>query len=294
MTQNIPNNMFLPFAATMVDGIPNCLYGTISAAELDANLSTPNLPSVQKMPELINKAITKEQVNNLSICFSRSLSCFVPDIGIVKLGIVIPPHKKPRLIHDGSKITKDVTQPINKLCHVKATEPEIKYGSVLADHCQYLWSIAAYFSGIPIYLYDDGISGAFPQINFSPNIARANVSIHQTLMILAIAMHFGGNFGPSGWEPTSEARSFLVIWLFMNCLHILSMNMESLTLISWLGTLKQRMKRDGCRIPPPINEFTKNVMQPSSFLSFYQMFVDDRLTAAPRLGYIKNLVAASI
>lgn len=37
------------------------LYGTVSAEELDANLSTPNLPSVQKMPELIDKAITKDK-----------------------------------------------------------------------------------------------------------------------------------------------------------------------------------------------------------------------------------------
>ena len=128
------NDEFLPFAATMVDGIPDCLYRMVLAAELDTNLSTPNLPLVQNMLQLIDKAITKEQVNHLSICFSRSLSHFICNIGIVKLGIVNPPHKKPRLIQDGRKITK----PINKLCDVKATKPKIKYGSVLANHYQYL------------------------------------------------------------------------------------------------------------------------------------------------------------
>ena len=117
----------------MVDDIPNCLYGTVSTEELDATLSTPNLPSVQKMPKLIDKDITKEQVNHLLICFSRSLSHFVPDIDIVKLRIVDPPHKMPCLIRDGSKITKDVTQLINKISAVKVTEQEIKYGSVLAN-----------------------------------------------------------------------------------------------------------------------------------------------------------------
>ena len=98
MTHILPNDVFPLFVATMIDGIPNCLYQKVLAAELDANLSTPNLPLVQKISELIDKAITKEQNNHLLICFSHSLSHFVPDIGIVKLGIVDPPHKKPRLI----------------------------------------------------------------------------------------------------------------------------------------------------------------------------------------------------
>ena len=75
---------------------------------------------------------------------------------------------------------------------------------------------------------------------------------------------------------------------------MLSMNMESLNLMSWPSTLKQQMKRDGCPICPPIDEFAKNVMQLSSFLPFYRMFIDDGLIDAPRLDSIKNLVAASI
>ena len=54
------------------------------------------------------------------------------------------------------------------------------------------------------------------------------------------------------------------------------------------------MKKDGCRICPPIDELIFNVIQLSGFFPFCRMFVDNGLTAAPRLGYIKNLVAASI
>ena len=131
----------------MVDGIPNCFYGTVTVEELNVNLSTPNLPSVRKMLKLIDKASTKERVNHLLICFSHSLSHLVPGIAIVKLG-------------------KDVTQPINRLCDMKATEWENKYGSVLSDHCHYLWSIAAYFLGVQIDLYDNDISYVFPQVIF--------------------------------------------------------------------------------------------------------------------------------
>ena len=248
MTHILPDNVFLLFAAIMVNGIPNCFYGNVTAAELNANLSTPNLPSLQKMLELIDKAITKERVNHLSICFSHSLFCFVPDIGIVKLGIVDPPHKKTRLVREGSNITKDITQPTNRLCNVKATQPEIKYGSVLSKHCQYLWSIVTHFLGVLIDLYDSYISCAFPQVNFLPNITKVNVSIHQMLMIIVIAMHLAGNFGPSSWEPTSDARSFLVIWLFLNCFHMLLLNTESLDLMKWPTKSKIIIKNNGCRI----------------------------------------------
>ena len=70
MTHVLPDDVFLPFAATMVDGIPNCLYGNLTAAELDANLSTPNLLSVWKIPELIGKVITK--LNDKSAFFTLS------------------------------------------------------------------------------------------------------------------------------------------------------------------------------------------------------------------------------
>ena len=38
MTHILPSDAFLPFAATIVDGIPNCLYGTVSAHPSDRGI----------------------------------------------------------------------------------------------------------------------------------------------------------------------------------------------------------------------------------------------------------------
>ena len=61
------------------------------------------------------------------------------------------------MFRHASKKTDEVRHPINCLCDVRATEPEIRYGTVLADHCQNLWSIATEFPGEPIDLYDDDV-----------------------------------------------------------------------------------------------------------------------------------------
>lgn len=201
MSHIVPDDIYLPFAATLIDGVPNCLYGEVENSELEANLSTNNLPAVVRKPDLVRKMLRKEERNHLLFTFSRTLSRFTPDIGIIKLGILEKEGKNDRVYRHGSKVTNNIRQPINKCCNAAETEATIKYGTVFEEHCQLLWSIAAHYPGSPIDMYDDDISGAFPQLLLPPGIAKANVSIFQTLMFVSIALHFGGNFGPAGWEP---------------------------------------------------------------------------------------------
>jgi len=181
MSHIVPDHLFLPFAATLIDGVPNCLYGDLQHEELEANLATANLPAANKNPPLINKAITKERVNHLSFTFHRSLARFIPNIGIIKLGIIDKPHKKLRMYRHGTREAEGVTNPINRLCDVKATEPEIEYGSVLAEHCQNLWSIATEFPGEPIDLYDDDVSGGM----YHPLLLQQNPKSYYSLVGLS-------------------------------------------------------------------------------------------------------------
>jgi hypothetical protein len=62
--------------------------------------------------------------------------------------------------------------------------------------------------------YDNDISGAFPQRIFHPDTALANASIYRQWLIIAIAMHFGGNFCPPSWEPLSWARYEIAKYLY--------------------------------------------------------------------------------
>ena len=97
----------------------------------------------------------------------------------------------------GSYISKDSTHPINKLVDCELSKPAIGYAHVLQDHSGYLWRLSAQYPGCTIDSYDDDVSGAFPQVIHHPDIARANVSIHGDKMIVAVALHFGGNYGPA-------------------------------------------------------------------------------------------------
>ena len=293
----LPDKLFLPYAATLIEGVPNCLHGHVPSDELYTNLATDNLQSVKHKPELVTKAIKKEKVNHLSFTCSRELARFTPNLGVIKIGILSKEGKKSRVFRHGSLTTHNVRHPINKLCDVKATEPEIKYGTVLADHCQYAWSIAKAFPNTPIDLYDDDISGAFPQHVLHPSIVSANASFFKKQMIVSIGLHFGGNFGPSSWEPTSDVRSFLVPWLYKYCNHMQDINEEALSLMDWPKQSAKAWKRDSCRIRPPTDNGTMKVKSfDGTFVPHYRMFVDDGLTAAPRnkdLQHIKQTVAAS-
>ena len=97
----------------------------------------------------------------------------------------------------GSYMLHKNSHPINKLVDVALSEPEIGYATVLYEHCSYLLRMAATYPGCTIDSYDDDVSGAFPQLNVHPDLARGNVSLYDNRMIVSVALHFGGNFGPA-------------------------------------------------------------------------------------------------
>ena len=58
----------------MVDGVPNLLKEEIPSKEVTSLLATVNLPTVTNNPELVDKAILKEERNHLLIVFSKHLA----------------------------------------------------------------------------------------------------------------------------------------------------------------------------------------------------------------------------
>ena len=86
---------------------------------------------VAENPELVDKAILKEERNHLSMVFSRYLAYFTPYLGITKLGILDKKHKKPRMYRHGSFLSESYTNPINKLVDCKLSKPAIRYATVL-------------------------------------------------------------------------------------------------------------------------------------------------------------------
>ena len=194
-------------------------------------LTTNNLPTVAKKTEIVNKSILKEERSHLSLVFSKHLAYFTPNLGIIKLGILDKKHKKPCIYCHGSYLLEASTNSINNLVECKLSEPAIGYATVLKQYTAYLWQIAATYPDCTIDLYDNGVSGAFPQCTHHPDIARDNTSLHGTKMIVSVTLHFGGSYGWHSWEPPAQARCFLAQWMYLNTDYQEEMNKEALDLM---------------------------------------------------------------
>ena len=131
MSHILPNDLFQELAAGLVNGVPNLLNTEIPSEEVASLLTTNNLPTVAKNPELINKAILKEEHNHLSLVFSKYLAYFTSNLGIIKLGILDKKHKKPRMYCQNSYLSEASISPINNLVNYKLSEPAIGYTTVL-------------------------------------------------------------------------------------------------------------------------------------------------------------------
>lgn len=288
----LPDKLFLELAAGLIDGVPNHLVAEIKEEETREMLQRNKLSNIASNPELVEKAILKEERNHLSLTFSRLLVYYTPNIGRLIMGILNKLHKKPRVYrHAGCKPHEDI-HPINSLVDVALTEPEIGYGTTLYQHCQYLWRIAMIYPNCIIDSYDDDVSGAFPQLVFHPDITRANFSLYNNIMIASIALHFGSSWGPASWEPLARARCFISQWLFMHIDYQIKINQEALDLFT-IATNCSNTK-EFCQVVPIIDQFNEKVTDKNgNFIPEFRMFVDDLLSAIPRHLIMTNLLIVS-
>ena len=103
MSHILPDELFLELGTAMIDVVPNLLNSELPSEEVASLLAIPNLPTMAKNPELVDKAILKEERNHLSMVFSSHLTSFTPNfLGIIKLGILDKKNKKLRMYRHGS------------------------------------------------------------------------------------------------------------------------------------------------------------------------------------------------
>ena len=278
MSHILSDELFLELAAAMVNGVPNLLNAELPSEEVATLLSTPKLPTVVKNPDLMDKAILKEERSPLLMDFSSHLTLSTPNLAIIKLGILDKKHKKPRMYRHSSYISEDYTHSINKLVDCELSEPAIGYVNVLKEHAAYLWCFAAQYRGCTIYSYDDDVSRAFPQVNHHLDVGRGNVSVHGNKMIVIVALHFGGNYGPASWEPIARVRCFLAQWMYKNTYHQEELNNEALGLFE----LPDEDTSKPCTVKPHFNNINKPVFdKDGAFMLEFWIIVDNLLSAIP-------------
>ena len=192
-----------------------------------------------------------------------------------------------------SYLSEVSTNPINNLVDYKLSEPAIECATVLKDHAAFLWRMVATYPGCTIDLYDNDVNGAFPQCTHHPDIARGNVSLHGNKIIVSVAIHFGGNYGPHSWEPPARARCFLAQWMYLHTDYQEKLNEEALNLMELLD---EDDDTDACTIRPQFDKFNGTVNnEQGKFVPEYRIFVDDLLSAIPRhLKNTRHFIASSI
>ena len=293
MSQILTNNLFLELAVGLIDGVPNLLNIEIPSKEVASLLTTSNLPTVAKNLGLVDKAIFKEEYNHLSMVFSKHLVYFTPNLGIIKLGILDKKHKKPPMYWHGSFLSESPTNPVNKLVDYDLSKPAIGYATVLKQHTAFLWRMAATYPGCTIDSYNDDVSGAFPHCIHHPDIARGNVSLQGNKIIVSVAFHFGGSYGPASWESPACTRCFLAQWMYLHTNYQEKLNKETLNL---MNLPDEDNDTDACTIRLQLDKFNGTVKNENDdFVPEYRTFVDNLLNAIPRhLKNTQHFVASSI
>ena len=183
--------------------------------------------------------------------------------------------------------------PFNKLVSYEPSKPAISYAHVLENHTVYLWRLTAQYPGCSIDSYDDNVSGAFLQVNHHTDVARANVSIHGNKMIVAVGLHFDGNFGPASWKPIARARCFLAGWMYKHTHHQEELNKE---VIDLFNLPDEEDLSEPYTVRPHFDNFNKPVIdKEGAFAPEFWMFVNDLLSAIPHQEKnARHLIASSI
>lgn len=251
-----------------------------------------NQKSLEKDPANVMKQLLKEDARDLSFLLPEWILDFVPHCGLLPAGLITAAQKKPRMYRHASKLATKDSQPINTLVLIKETEPEVRFAGTLKRYLTYLWRLRATFPKRRIFQYSDDVAGAFNHRNFHPDVARANVSVIMGWVSLCVALHFGGNFGPSSWEPLSWARCEIVKFLLEHCDYQMELNEEVLAILKPDDSVAP-----GELASAALDDLNQAQMNPDGTpKGHYEMYIDDSLTAllAGNDEALRKLVASSV
>jgi len=202
-----PHNVAYVLRA-LLTGAPSRFHGHSSFQNFSDYKLYGNHASITSRPDLVAKALNKEERNNFIIPLPSWLSRFIPNLHLSPEGIIVKEGKKDRIIFDASfKIHPESMCP-NQWTSA-SDEPPIWYGSAFIRHLTRIWNLRISYPTVEIYLWDDDVAGAFRLIKYNPYIASAfSAVIHNTLCI-PTGQIFGGNTSAQNFEGLAIAREYL-------------------------------------------------------------------------------------
>ena len=192
----------------LLTGAPNRMHGHSSAKKFHQYRLYGNHASITSRPDLVQKALNKEERNNFIIPLPSWLSRFVPNLHLSPEGIIIKEGKKDRIIFDASfKIFPTSACP--NTWTSKFDEPPIWYGSAFSRHLIRIWNLRISYPNLEIYLWDDDVAGAFRLVKYNPYIASAFSAVVNSILCVPTGQVFGGNTSAQNFEGLAIAREHL-------------------------------------------------------------------------------------
>ena len=192
----------------LTTGCPNHAYGHSTRENFLKYIIYGNHKLVLKNPDLIRKAINKEDRLNYAMPFPCWIIHFIPNLHVTPSGIVIKPGKNDRLTYNSSiKLDWD-SQPIKNITNL-LLEPDLIYGSAYERHLIQVWNLRISYPTNDILLWDDDVTGAFRHGKFNPEIIGAFAFMLLQLLIIPCGLQFGCTFSPANFKPLARSRQQL-------------------------------------------------------------------------------------
>ena len=202
-----PPNIIEYVLRALLTGAPSKFHGHSSSQNFWNYKKYKNHESISSRPDLVTKALNKEERNNFILPLPAWLARFIPNLHLSPEGIIIKEGKKDRIIFDASfKNFHDSLCP-NQWSSA-SDEPPIWYGSAFIRHLTRIWNLRISYPDAEIYLWDDDVAGAFRLIKYNPYVASAFSAIVHDILCVPTGQIFGGT-SAQNFEGLAIAREYL-------------------------------------------------------------------------------------
>jgi len=167
-----------------------------------------NHASILSKPDLVEKALNKEERNNYAFPLPSWMARFLYHFHLSPEGIIVKEGKKDRIIFDASfKINPHSACPNDWTS--KYDEPPIWYGSAFSRHLIRVWNLRISYPYCDIFLWDDDVSGAFRLVKYNPEVVGAFAANLFGWIWIPTGQIFGGNTSAQNFEGFAKAREHL-------------------------------------------------------------------------------------
>jgi hypothetical protein len=157
-------------------------------------------------PELVAKAVNKDERHCFVFVLPPYFEPFIPHVHLSPIGIIKKPHKKDRLVFDGSFHPDVATVAIND-CANQTPEWTISYGDAFQRHLIGIYNLRIEYPTEVLFLWDDDAQSAFRVVKFHPDCVGAFCYLTEFFMVVSLGQVFGFIPCPANWMIVADARA---------------------------------------------------------------------------------------